>query len=188
MIKIIEQNLQTTAIHSEKVDSTLTVTVAPRHGVYDGMPLNRSYQLKVLASSIPKKVKVNGVEQDFVYQSDEFALLIDIAQTDCNTKKVVSVEYSATDVSLDGLCGAAKRVAAAMENMKYRNSYIVFHPDFCKLGSIKESIRYNTSKINDLVSEFWENYNKLPLLLKEVQKLKEDDAKWFLHQIKFEQQ
>lgn len=178
----------TTAIHSEKVDSTLTVTVAPRHGVYDGMPLNRSYQLKVLASSIPKKVKVNGVEQDFVYQSDEFALLIDIAQTDCNTKKVVSVEYSATDVSLDGLCGAAKRVAAAMENMKYRNSYIVFHPDFCKLGSIKESIRYNTSKINDLVSEFWENYNKLPLLLKEVQKLKEDDAKWFLHQIKFEQQ
>ena len=126
MIKIIEQNLQRPLYIQKKVDLTLTVTVAPRHGVYDGMPSNRSYQLKVLASSIPKKVKVNGVEQDFVYQSDEFALLIDIAQTDCNTKKVVSVEYICYNVSLDGLCGAAKRVAAAMENMKYRNSYIVF--------------------------------------------------------------
>ena len=80
------------------------------------MPAQRSYQVKVLASAIPESVTVDGQKQDFVYLNEEFALLVDIPQKDCNREKVVAIEYPASEVNLDGLFGAAKRVAKAMVN------------------------------------------------------------------------
>ena len=151
------------------------------------MPAQRSYQVKVLASAIPESVTVDGQKQDFVYLIEEFALLVDIPQKDCNREKVVAIEYPVSEVNLDGLFGAAKRVAKAMEKLKYRNSYIVFQPDFCKLGSIKEAIRYTPENLDDLSAEFWKSYKNLPALLKDVQKLNEDEVKWFLQLIKYEQ-
>ena len=185
--KNYQKEFATTAIHSEKTDSKLTVTISPRKGFYKEMPAQRSYQVKVLTSAIPQSVTVDGQKQDFVYLNEEFALLVDIPQKDCNREKVVSIEYPASEVNLDGLSGAAKRVAKAMEKLKYHNSYIVFQPDFCKLGSIKEAIRYTPENLDDLSAEFWKNYKNLPVLLKDVQKLNEDEVKWFLQLIKYEQ-
>ena len=185
--KNYQKEFATTAIHSEKTGSKLTLTISPRKGSYKEMPAQRSYQVKVLASAIPESVTVDGQKQDFVYLNEEFALLVDIPQKDCNREKVVAIEYPASEVNLDGLFGAAKRVAKAMEKLKYRNSYIVFQPDFCKLGSIKEAIRYTPENLDDLSAEFWKSYKNLPALLKDVQKLNEDEVKWFLQLIKYEQ-
>ena len=185
--KNYQKEFATTAIHSEKTGSKLTLTISPRKGSYKEMPAQRSYQVKVLASAIPESVTVDGQKQDFVYLNEEFALLVDIPQKDCNREKVVAIEYPVSEVNLDGLFGAAKRVAKAMEKLKYRNSYIVFQPDFCKLGSIKEAIRYTPENLDDLSAEFWKSYKNLPALLKDVQKLNEDEVKWFLQLIKYEQ-
>ena len=84
----------TTAIHSEKTGSKLTLTISPRKGSYKEMPAQRSYQVKVLASAIPESVTVDGQKQDFVYLNEEFALLVDIPQKDCNREKVVAIVIS----------------------------------------------------------------------------------------------
>lgn len=128
--KNYQKEFATTAIHSEKTGSKLTLTISPRKGSYKEMPAQRSYQVKVLASAIPESVTVDGQKQDFVYLNEEFALLVDIPQKDCNREKVVAIEYPVSEVNLDGLFGAAKRVAKAMEKLKYRNSYIVFNRTF----------------------------------------------------------
>ena len=183
--KDYQKEFATTAIHSEKMDSKLTITISPRKGSYKEMPAQRSYQVKVLASAIPQSVTVNGQKVDFIYLNQEFALLVDIPQKDCNKEKVVCIEYPPLEINLDGLVGTAKRIAKAMEKLKYRNSYVVFQPDFCKLGSIKETIGYAPERLGELSAEFWENYNNLPTLLKDVQKMNEDEIKWFLQLIKY---
>lgn len=184
--KNYQEEFATTSIHSEKTGSKLVVTISPRKGSYKGMPAQRSYQVKVLASAMPKSVIVDGQEVNFTYLNKEFALLVDVPQKDCNKEKVISIEYPASEVNIDGLAGTSKRIAKAMEKLKYRNSYIVFQPDFCKLGSIQESIGYTPEKLDELSAEFWKNYNNLPAMLKDVQKLNEDEVKWFLQLIKYE--
>lgn len=184
--KAYQNEFATTAISSVKSGSKLTVTIGQRKGTYKEMPAQRSYQVKVLASAIPQSVTVDGQEADFTYLNNEFAVLVDIPQKDCNKTKVVSIEYPASEVNLNGLAGASKRIAKAMEKLKYRNAHIVFQPDFCKLGSIQEAIDYTPEKFEELIAEFWENYNNLPALLKDSQKLNEDETKWFLQLIKYE--
>ena len=85
--KNYQKEFATTAIHSEKTGSKLTLTISPRKGAYKEMPAQRSYQVKVLASAIPESVTVDGQKQDFVYLNEEFALLVDIPQKDCNREK-----------------------------------------------------------------------------------------------------
>lgn len=85
--KNYQKEFATTAIHSEKTGSKLTLTISPRKGSYKEMPAQRSYQVKVLASAIPESVTVDGQKQDFVYLNEEFALLVDIPQKDCNREK-----------------------------------------------------------------------------------------------------
>ena len=106
------------------------------------------------------------------------ALLVDIPQKDCNREKWLQLNILFPEVNLDGLFGA-KRVAKAMEKLKYRNSYIVFQPDFCKLGSIKEAIRYTPENLDDLSAEFWKSYKKLACPVERCSKLNEDEVKWF---------
>lgn len=83
---------------------------------------------------------------------------------------------------MNGLAGAARRVAKSMEGLKYRDSYICFKEEFGKMGSLSEAVIYAPEKMAALVGEFWKSYNDLPGVLKR-QGLSEDNAKWFLQAV-----
>lgn len=69
-----------------------------------------------------------------------------------------------------------------MEQLKYRNSYIVFKEEFGKMGSLNEAVMYAPSEMPTLISDFWKSYHELPSVL-ERQGLKSEQATWFLQSV-----
>ena len=72
-----------------------------------------------------------------------------------------------------------------MEGLKYRDAYLAMKEHFAKMGSLGEAVTYNPEKIEELVSEFWNSFDRLPEILKE-QGLNEDNSSWFLKQINWQ--
>ena len=52
-----------------------------------------------------------------------------------------------------------------MEQLKYRNSYIVFKEEFGKMGSLNEAVMYAPSEMPALIADFWKSYHELPSVL-----------------------
>lgn len=82
-----------THLKSVRDGNLLTVTVGKRTGAYRGMPAERKFSVKVLASAAPVSVTVDGAKADWTYLGEEFALVVEIPRTDCAAEKVVCIRY-----------------------------------------------------------------------------------------------
>ena len=108
-----------THLKSVRDGNLLTVTVGKRTGDYRGMPAERKFSVKVLASAAPVSVTVDGAKADWTYLGEEFALVIEIPRTDCAAEKVVRIRYEDAEVDFNGVPAVARRMARAMEEFKY---------------------------------------------------------------------
>ena len=108
-----------THLKSVRNGNLLTVTVGKRTGAYCGMPAERKFSVKVLASAAPASVTVDGAKADWTYLGEEFALVVEIPRTDCAAEKVVCIRYEDAEVDFNGVPAAARRMARAMEEFKY---------------------------------------------------------------------
>lgn len=171
-----------TKLSSVRNGNEQTLVIGKREGAYKDMPLVRSFKVKVLSSLIPQSVMVNGHPAKYQYSGEDFALLIDIPAQACDQEKVVKIVYPSEKVDMNGLLGASRRIAKSMEQLKYRNSYIVFKEEFGKMGSLSEAVTYAPSEMLALIADFWKSYNELPAVL-ERQELKSDLATWFLQSV-----
>ena len=171
-----------TKLSSVRNGNEQTLVIGKREGTYKDMPLARSFKVKVLSSLIPLSVTVNGRPAEYQYSGEDFALLIDVPAQACDQEKVVKIVYPSEKVDMDGLLGASRRIAKSMEQLKYRNSYIVFKEEFGKMGSLSEAVTYAPSEMSALIADFWKSYNELPAVL-ERQGMKSDLATWFLQSV-----
>ena len=171
-----------TKLSSVRNGNEQTLVIGKREGAYKDMPLVRSFKVKVLSSLIPQSVMVNGHPAKYQYSGEDFALLIDIPAQACDQEKVVKIVYPSEKVDMNGLLGASRRIAKSMEQLKYRNSYIVFKEEFGKMGSLSEAVTYAPSEMPALIADFWKSYNELPAVL-ERQELKSDLVTWFLQSV-----
>ena len=159
-----------------------TVVIGKREGTYKDMPESRSYKVKIYASQMPVSVCVNGRSVDYEYVGDDFSLLINLPKVTADQETIVDVTYPTKQVDMNGLLGAAKRVAKSMEALKYRDSYICFKEEFGKMGSLSEAVVYNPAIFDTLVSDFWNTYKDFPNVLNR-QGLNEQNKAWFLQSI-----
>ena len=171
-----------TKLSSVRNGNEQTLVIGKREGAYKDMPLARSFKVKVLSSLIPLSVTVNGRPAEYQYSGEDFALLIDVPAQACDQEKVVKIVYPSEKVDLNGLLGASRRIAKSMEQLKYRNSYIVFKEEFGKMGSLSEAVTYAPSEMSALIADFWKSYNELPAVL-ERQGMKSDLVTWFLQSV-----
>ena len=171
-----------TKLSSVRNGNEQTLVIGKREGAYKDMPLARPFKVKVLSSLIPQSVTVNGHPAKYHYSGEDFALLIDVPAQTCDQEKVVKIVYPSEKVDLNGLLGASRRIAKSMEQLKYRNSYIVFKEEFGKMGSLSEAVTYAPSEMPALIADFWKSYNELPAVL-ERQGMKSDFATWFLQSV-----
>ena len=171
-----------TKLSSVRNGNEQTLVIGKREGAYKDMPLARSFKVKVLSSLIPLSVTVNGRPAEYQYSGEDFALLIDVPAQACDQEKVVKIVYPSEKVDLNGLLGASRRIAKSMEQLKYRNSYIVFKEEFGKMGSLSEAVTYAPSEMPALIADFWKSYNELPAVL-ERQGMKSDLVTWFLQSV-----
>ena len=180
-----------TPLKSVREDGVLTVTVGDRSGEYRNMPAARRFAVKVLASAAPAEVTVNGSPAEWSYDGGEFALVVEIPETDCAAEKVVRIEYGAA-VDFDGLPAAARRIARAMEEFKYHTARkpweqswrYTYTDEFGPMGSLAEAVEYAPERIPQLVGDFRKAYGDLPAVLRR-QGLSEEEAKWFLAEIAY---
>ena len=171
-----------TKLSSVRNGNEQTLVIGKREGAYKDMPLARPFKVKVLSSLIPQSVTVNGHPAKYHYSGEDFALLIDVPAQACDQEKVVKIVYPSEKVDLNGLLGASRRIAKSIEQLKYRNSYIVFKEEFGKMGSLSEAVTYAPSEMPALIADFWKSYNELPAVL-ERQGMKSDLATWFLQSV-----
>ena len=173
----------TTALSSRVEGNELTVTIGARKGSYKDMPAQRRFSVKVYNRFLPIAATVNGKPAKCSYCGEDFAVIVEVPETDCSVEKVVKLTFADTAVSLDGMKARAHRIAKEMEAMKYRDAGVVFRQPFGILGSVSEAMDY--AKLADqpmVVSDFMASYKRLPELLK-AQKQSEEQTEAFLKAI-----
>ena len=181
-----------THLKSVRNGNLLTVTVGKRTGAYCGMPAERKFSVKVLASAAPASVTVDGAKADWTYLGEEFALVVEIPRTDCAAEKVVCIRYEDAEVDFNGVPAAARRMARAMEECKYHAARkpweqswrYTYTDEFGPMGSIAEAVEYAPERIPQLIGEFRKAYDDLPGVLRR-QGLSQEESEWFLNQITY---
>ena len=181
-----------THLKSVRDGNLLTVTVGKRTGDYRGMPAERKFSVKVLASAAPASVTVDGAKADWTYLGEEFALVIEIPRTDCAAEKVVRIRYEDAEVDFNGVPAVARRMARAMEEFKYHAARkpweqswrYTYTDEFGPMGSIAEAVEYAPERIPQLIGEFRKAYDDLPGVLRR-QGLSQEESEWFLNQIAY---
>lgn len=169
-----------TPLSAERSGNKLTVTVGARKGSYAGMPANRKYQVKVVASVLPEKVLVNGQDAPFHYDGMSLSLLVDLNNTDCSTAKTVEIIYpSNSQCVANGEIGQMRRVRDNVYQLKVRNAGIVLTDDLANMESAGRAITYNPSLFEQKLNFFRDRYAHLEDVLK-AQKLSEADYKFFI--------
>ncbi len=170
----------TTGICSKWDGNVQTITIAPREGSYEGMPEEREFKVKVVASAAPATVAVNGEAADYEYDGKDFSFIIKIGEDDCAAEKKVVITYADADTAIaDGAVGASRRIAKTIESLKFRTGADPVDA-LAELGSINEAVIYSPEKAKELADKFMENYRKLPEILKTQPRINEADIEWFL--------
>lgn len=178
--KDYESQYATTHLSSVREGNRLNVSIAARQGSYKGMPANRQFSVKVIASAMPQEVTVDGAQANYRYDGDSLALVIDIPEQDCSVAKNVTVTYPSNSTTVDnGLLGRMRHIASGIVALKYQNAGIVLNEGIGTMGSMAESIEYYPEKFWDLIRTFETNYANLPQLLKD-NKLKPEQIEKFL--------
>ena len=178
-----------THLKSVRDGNLLTVTVGKRTGAYRGMPAERKFSVKVLASAAPVSVTVDGAKADWTYLGEEFALVVEIPRTDCAAEKVVCIRYEDAEVDFNGVPAAARRMARAMEEFKYHAARkpweqswrYTYTDEFGPMGSIAEAVEYAPERIPQLIGEFRKAYDDLPGVLRR-QGLSQEGFRGFIKQ------
>ena len=172
----------TTALTNVIDGNTQTVTIGARRGSYKDMPARRKFSLKLLSRFIPASVTVNGKPARCSYDGEDFAVLVEIPETDCSVEKVVRITYAETAQSLDGMKGISHRLVKALGDVKYHKARITFKAEFTLLGSLSSAMYYARENQPDIVSKFIANYNNMPEVIK-IQELNDDQKNRFLDAI-----
>lgn len=174
------ESYATTHISSRWNGNIQTVTVAPRKGSYEGMPAEREFKVKVLASEAPANVTVNGENVPYEYLGEDLAFVIDVPVADCSGEKTVVITYADDQPAIaEGLIGISRRMARSIEALKFRTGADPID-ELAMMGTINEAIMYSPEKAAELAEAFMENYNNLPEILKKQPRINESDIEWFL--------
>ena len=170
----------TTCISSRWNGNVQTVTISPRKGSYEGMPAERNFKVKVLASEAPVNVTVNGENVPYEYLGEDLAFVIDVPVADCSAEKTIVVTYADSQPALaEGLIGLSRRMARSIEALKFRTGADPID-DLAMMGNINEAIMYAPENAAELAEAFMKNYSNLPEILKKQPRINESDIEWFL--------
>ncbi len=174
------ESYATTELSSEWNGNVQTIRIAPREGSYDGMPDERGFKVRILASIAPSSVEANGEPVEYEYLGKDFSFIIDIPQKDCNAQKTVVITYPDNETSLaNGIIGASRRIARTIEALKFRTGADPVDA-LAELGSVNEAALYEPENAKKFAERFMESYSRLPEILKAQPVIKENDIEWFL--------
>ena len=178
--KDYDTEYSTTELSSSWDGCQQTVTIAPRKGSYEGMPAERSFKVKVVASVAPIHVTVNGEACGYTYNGADFSFTVDVPVTDCAVEKLIQITYPSEETSLAcGVTGLSRRMARSIEALKFRTGADPYDA-LARLGTVNEAAEYNPAQVSELVQAFMTAYSQLDGIIKNQPRINETDMEWFL--------
>lgn len=84
----------TTSISHKQRGRKAEYTIAPRKGAYDGMPLSRSYKMRIFNTPRPVKAKAGGRSLQASYDASSRCTIVDVPSSPCDKGVKVTVEYA----------------------------------------------------------------------------------------------
>ncbi|MDD4760320.1 MAG: TIM-barrel domain-containing protein [Bacteroidaceae bacterium] len=177
----------TTLLSQEHKGQNLTVRIGARKGNYPDMPNERKFRIKVVASTYPNSVTVNGTPARYNYNGEELSLLIDVPQTSCSEEKTVVVNYPAdTPIITDGLLGQMHHAEIAVSDLKDRMNGFIPSDELADLESLGSALTYFPEQMKARVENFRNNYNQLDSILKRNDVNDENSIAFLRHMMMYE--
>ncbi len=84
----------TTSISHKQRGRKAEYTIAPRKGAYEGMPLSRSYKMRIFNTPRPVKAKEGGRSLQPSYDASSRCTIVDVPSSPCDKGVKVTVEYA----------------------------------------------------------------------------------------------
>ncbi len=84
----------TTSISHKQRGRKAEYTIAPRKGVYEGMPLSRSYKMRIFNTPRPLRAKAGGRSLQASYDASSRCTIVDVPSSPCDKGVKVTVEYA----------------------------------------------------------------------------------------------
>ncbi len=84
----------TTSISHKQRGRNAEYTIAPRKGAYEGMPLSRSYKMRIFNTPRPVKAKAGGRPLQASYDASSRCTIVDVPSSPCDKGVKVTVEYA----------------------------------------------------------------------------------------------
>ena len=84
----------TTSISHKQRGRKAEYTIAPRKGAYDGMPLSRSYKMRIFNTPRPVRAKAGGRSLQASYDASSRCTIVDVPSSPCSKGVKVTVEYA----------------------------------------------------------------------------------------------
>lgn len=176
-----------TSVSAKRLSDRQEIIVGTRKGCYKNMPDKRLMTVKLLCVNAPISVTVDGENSEWEYSGDEFALMIELGELDCDQEHKIEIRYPDADLKLaDGITGQVRRMAKAVEFIKF-NGCDTHGDELASLGSVAEAVTYAPENMADFVKNFREHYGDIPNVLKR-QGMDDDVADIFLKKIRWQTQ
>ncbi len=170
----------TTAVSARREGRTLTVVIAGRKGSYAGMAQQRHSLVRLVASTVPESVRVNGREVGCAYDGMTLSATIDLGTTDCALPTTVEITYpDERQCVAGGELGQMRRIRQNVYQLKVRDAGIVLTDELANMECAGRTITYWPEKFGEVMAAFRAAHNNLPAIL-DKQQLKPEVKAAFL--------
>jgi alpha-glucosidase (family GH31 glycosyl hydrolase) len=168
------------------------ITINTRKGTYPGMPLARTYVIRLVGAEMPRSILVNGKKMDYVvepgvntwnYDGKNLTVEISLPKTNCAQQQLISVQYDTND-QMDvntGLVRKFRQLSKTVTALKFKDADIILPEMVGRSEETNRSLSYYPAEFYKNLRYFESQFNNLPQAIKGT--TNKDNVKWFEEQI-----
>lgn len=157
-----------TLVSYKRTGNQLVVKLNTRDGSYEGMPTDRKFLVRLVASAVPVKVECGGKDIGFTYDGESLSVTSEVPITDCGTEKTVIFTFADESQCIDdGLMHQMKEVRNIVSQAKLDDSQFTISHRLGELDTAVRRLSYHPENWKEIIKTFRENYANLTSILKE---------------------
>jgi alpha-glucosidase (family GH31 glycosyl hydrolase) len=168
------------------------ITINARKGTYPGMPLARTYVVRLVGAEMPRSILVNGKKMDYVvepgvntwnYDGKNLTVEISLPKTNCAQQQLITVQYDTND-QMDvntGLVRKFRQLSKTVTALKFKDADIILPEMVGRSEETNRSLSYYPAEFYKNLRYFESQFNNLPQAIKGT--TNKDNVKWFEEQI-----
>jgi alpha-glucosidase (family GH31 glycosyl hydrolase) len=182
-----------TAITSKHLSArNQEIIIKARQGTYPGMPVARTYLVRLVGAEMPRTITVNGKKVDYAvepgnntwnYDGKNLTVEISLPKTNCAQQQLISVQYEQND-QMDvntGLVRKFRQLSKTVTALKFKDADIILPELVGRSEETNRSLSYYPADFYKNLRYFETQFGNLPQAIKGT--TNKDNVKWFEEQI-----